>query len=119
MEAGIRPEPNRGARLGAWIGGYGWLIGFALVTIPDTLLFWRPMAGGVLLTLAGVLLVERVANRSPRYLPGLIALFIAAAGSYWLVVCEPALQAAPEVVARLHRLRASTHFPPALIGMAA
>jgi hypothetical protein len=101
-----------------WIGGFGWLIGFSLVMIPDTLLFWRPIAGGAVLTLAGVLVIERAALRAPRYLAGLIALFVAVAGAYWIAVCEPAVAAAPEVVARLKRLRASTHVPPAFVWVA-
>jgi hypothetical protein len=102
-----------------WIGGFGWLIGFSLVTIPDTLLFWRPIVGGAVLTLAGVLVMERAALRAPRYLAGLIALFVAVAGVYWIAFCEPAVAAAPGVVARLERIGASTHFPPALVWVAA
>ncbi|MGH7388151.1 MAG: hypothetical protein ACREM3_01660 [Candidatus Rokuibacteriota bacterium] len=117
-------EPPRrrlplGALLGTWIGAFGWVIGFTLVTLPDTLRFALPLAGGVLLTLVFALAGSAVAGRAQRFLPATIALGCAAIGLYWNLVMEPAVLAEPDVVARLHRIGASTEFPLLFVVIAA
>jgi hypothetical protein len=108
-------EVPLGARLGTWLGTFGWLIGFALVTIPDTLRFAVPMAGGAAVTLVAALVIDRITRRARRYLGGTLCLTVAAIGTYWSGVMEPAVLAQPDVVARLARLGAS----PALTLVAA
>jgi hypothetical protein len=112
-------EVPLGARLGTWLGAFGWLIGFALVTIPDTFRFLVPMAGGAAVTLVGALVLDRITRHARRYLGGALCLTVAAIGTYWWGVMEPAVLAQPDVVARLAHFGASTHVPPALTLVAA
>jgi len=121
----IAPPPRTiplGARLGCWIGAFGWLIGFAVVTLPDGLRFAPQMAGGILVTLAVALLIEWTMRRAPVFMLGLFgALFVgmAAIGLYWNVIVEPAVVASPATFERLRRLNtlgrpgagSITHFP--------
>jgi hypothetical protein len=110
---------SRRALLGTWLGAFGWVIGFALVTLPDTLRFALPLAGGVLVTLVFALSITALTGRARRFLPGTIALGCAAVGLYWNRVMEPAVLAEPDVVARLRRIDASTEFPLLLVAIAA
>jgi hypothetical protein len=117
-------EPPRrrlspGALLGTWVGAFGWVIGFTLVTLPDTLRFALPLAGGVLITLVLAVAITALADRAQRFLPAAITLGCAAIGLYWNLVMEPAVVAEPDVVARLHRIGASTEFPLLVVVIAA
>lgn len=105
--------------LGIWLGGFGWVIGFALVTLPDTLRFAGPLLNGAALTLVALAAIEALARRAPGYVSGAIALAIAAVGAYWALICEPAIHAQPDVLARLEALGASAHFPPLVSALAA
>jgi hypothetical protein len=121
MEAGEAAGRRRsaGALVGTWVGAFGWVIGFSLVTLPDTPRFALPLAGGSLVTLAFAVAMTLVAERAQRFLPAVIALGCAVIGVYWSLVMEPSLLAEPDVAARLHRLGAVTEFPPLLIVVAA
>lgn len=117
-------EPPRrrlplGASLGTWIGAFGWVIGFTVVTLPDALRFALPLAVGILLTLALALTMTALGGGARRLLPGTIALGCAAIGAYWNLVMEPAVLAEPDVVAQLRRIGASTEFPLLFVVIAA
>jgi hypothetical protein len=114
-----RRRRSLGGQLGTWIGAFGWVIGFTLVTLPDTLRFALPLVGGVLVTLVFALVIATVVGRAQRFLPATIALGCAAIGLYWNRVMEPAVLAEPDVVARLHRMGASTEFPMIFVVIAA
>jgi hypothetical protein len=125
----IPPPPRRlplGARLGCWIGAFGWLIGFTLVTIPDGLRFGPELAGGFVLTLALAVLIDWNLRRAPILplaLIGVLLLAVAMIGTYWDLVCEPAIRASPATLARLTFFNTFgepgganiTHFPAGLI----
>ena len=109
-----------GARLGMWLAVGAWLIGFALVTTPDSIRFLEVMAGVIGLTLAAALSLDLLGRRAPRYYGGAICLAIAVIAAFWCVAVEPALQAEPDVVSRLRGLGASAHVSPFLpLGTAA
>jgi hypothetical protein len=108
-----------GGLLGSWIGAFGWVIGFTVVTLPDTLRFALPLAGGILLTLVLALAMTALAGGAKRFLPAVITLGCAAIGLYWNLVMEPAVLAEPDVVARLRRIGASTEFPLLFVVIAA
>jgi hypothetical protein len=120
------PPPPRsiplGGRLGCWIGAFGWLIGFAAVTLPDGLRFAPEMAGGFVLTLGVALAIDWNLRRAPILplaLPGALLLSLALIGSYWNLVCEPAINGSPATLARMRWLNtlgepgaaSITHFP--------
>ncbi len=105
-----------GALLGTWIGAFGWVIGFTVVTLPDTLRFTLPLAGGILLTLVLALAMTALAGGAQRFLPGVITLGCAAIDPYWNLVME---LAEPAVVAPLRHIGASTEFPLLFVVIAA
>jgi hypothetical protein len=101
-----RPIPL-GARLGCWVGMFGWLIGFTLLTIPDGLRFAPELAGGFVVTLALALLIDWNLRRAPILplaLTGALLIAMAMIGTYWDLVCEPAIHASPVTFERLRRL---------------
>jgi hypothetical protein len=63
--------------------------------------------------------LEWLARRASGFVPGAISLAIAAVGAWWAWVCEPAIRAQPDVLARLERMGASVHFPLLVTGLAA
>jgi len=120
------PAPPRriplGARLGCWIGAFGWLIGFTLVTLPDGLRFAPELAGGFVLTLALAFLIDWNLRRAPNLplaLVGTLLLTVAMIGTYWNAVCEPGMYGSPVTFERLRWLNTLgepgganiTHFP--------
>jgi hypothetical protein len=121
----IDPPPRTiplGARLGCWIGAFGWLIGFVAVTLPDGTRFAPEMAGGLVVTLAVASLLDWTMRRAPVFPFGLFgAMFvgIAAVGVYWNRIVEPAVVASPVTFERLRWLNtlgrpgagSITHFP--------
>ncbi|MGH7310508.1 MAG: hypothetical protein ACREK6_17620 [Candidatus Rokuibacteriota bacterium] len=82
MDSPRRRVPPLGASLGIWIGAFGWVIGFTVVTLPDTLRFARPLAGGILLTLVLVLTMTALGGGAQRFMPGMITLGCAVIGAY-------------------------------------
>jgi len=112
-----------GARLGCWVGAFGWLIGFALVALPDGARFAPQLAGGLVLTFAIALWIDwtlRQAPVLPFALPGVLLLAVGMIGAYWTLVCEPSILASSETVARLRWISTLgepgdvgviTHFP--------
>lgn len=128
----IAPPPRTiplGARLGCWIGAFGWLIGFALVTLPDGARFVPQLAGGLVLTIAIALWIDwtlRQAPVLPLALPGVLLIAVSMIGTYWNLACEPAILASPATVARLRWINSIgqtadvgviTHFPTHGLGL--
>jgi hypothetical protein len=108
-----RPVLTTGQRVGIWLGFSGWWLGFALVTLPDTLQFAGPIAGGAALSFAFALAFELAVRRGLAGAARVGAL-VAAMGVllvYYSLICEPALERHVEIVQRLHALGAVTHVP--------
>jgi hypothetical protein len=102
------------ARAGGAIGVFGWLLAFALLTVPESYRFAPQLAGGLVLSLLLAFLVDRVLCRAPRLplaLAGAILLTVAVLGAYWSLVVEPALAASPHTLARLRRLDDAMRLP--------
>jgi hypothetical protein len=120
----MRPSPRKvalAARVGTWLGVFGWLIGFIVATLPYTYRFAPQIAGGLLLTAAVAMSLDWALRRGPLpplTLWGALCLGVAAIGGYWNVAVEPAVRADPPTFARLVYLNslgrgdAVTHFPP-------
>src|SRR6185369_16379831 len=95
------------ARAGSAFAVSAWLVGFILLTVPETYRFAPQLAGGLVLAAALALLVDRVlcvAPRLPLALGGALCLAAALVGFYWTAVAMPALAASPHTRARLRRL---------------
>jgi hypothetical protein len=96
------------ARLGATLGASSWLVAFVILTVPDTFRFAPQIAGGAVMTVGIVVLIDQVlrhARRVPVALVGALCLGAIAVASYWAGVAEPALRASPATRARIERLQ--------------
>jgi hypothetical protein len=115
MEDMAVPRPldvSLAARLGIWLGAGGWLLGFAFVTAPDSFRFLPVLAGAIAATLFVALALDRLARVTPHYLAGASCLAVVGLGIYWSLAIAPAVEAHPEVLARLALLGVSAEFPP-------
>jgi hypothetical protein len=102
-----------GERVGIWLGLFGWLIAFALITLPDTLDFAGPLGGGAALSLGLALALQAVARRrpAPPAVLGVTAVAVSLLLIYYSLFFEPVLEQHPEIVRRLHSLGSVTHVP--------
>jgi hypothetical protein len=111
---GVPRRLSPGARVGVWLGTFGWFLGVLVVAAPQARGLAGELVGGFAVSLAAALVFEVVARRATRFGVGVAAsvcLAMAMIGTYHALVVQPALFADTRIVVRLGALQAEARFP--------
>jgi hypothetical protein len=108
-----------GARVGVWLGCFGWILGLAAVAAPELPRLAVPVLGAVALTGVVAFSLDRMLAslyQSRAWLGAMMAA-IGAFLLYYALALEPALHGEPELLERLRLLGSVVHVP-AVVGAA-